>query len=274
MDHPSFSRYISLFSGIGGLDLGFGMAFPNSKPVCYVEREALSLETLLSNMAVGRLAPAPIWSDVKTFDASRFLGCVDAVIGGFPCQPVSKSGHGRGVQDDRWMWPEFLRIIGECLPPLVLIENVKGLLWSNGGEAMEQVLQGLASLRYDAVWKVFNAHDVGAPHSRERVFILAYSGHNAECSKLKFKCAVSTKKPESLWSLAGLEGWPPYLSDDREWSRILQVPEMPSPVGPAGILRGDTWISKDVYDGRISALGNSVIPAQACMAIQELLNDC
>jgi DNA (cytosine-5)-methyltransferase 1 len=109
---------------------------------------------------------------------------VDVLCGGFPCQPTSGAGLGLGALDERWLWPEFARVIRELRPRWVVIENVPGLLvgrvlddgsgrpflWNGMGE----VLGDLAAMGYDAEWSCVSAGDVGAPHLRERIWIVAY----------------------------------------------------------------------------------------------------
>ena len=126
-------------------------------------------------MEEGALPRAPIWSDLTTFDARRWCGAVDCVIGGFPCQPASVAGKRAGRADERWLWPHVARIIHECKPELVFLENVPGLLTVDAGEGYKEVLSDLAALGFDAEWGVLAAAAVGAPHKRERVFIMAHA---------------------------------------------------------------------------------------------------
>lgn len=170
MDLPTKS--ISLFSGGAGLDLGIELACPGVRTVCYVEREAYACATLVARMGEGSLAQAPIWSDVSTFDGRPWRGIADLISGGFPCQDVSNAGKRAGLDGRRsGLWFEYARIISEVRPQFVFIENV-GALISRG---LDRVLDSLASIGFDAEWGCFRASDVGAPHKRERVFILAYA---------------------------------------------------------------------------------------------------
>jgi DNA (cytosine-5)-methyltransferase 1 len=95
---------------------------------------------------------------------------VDLVCGGFPCQPVSEAGQWQAQDDTRWLWPAFQNVISELQPRYALVENVPGLL----DRGMGDVVGGLATLGYDAEWSIVSACVVGAPHTRERVFIVAY----------------------------------------------------------------------------------------------------
>lgn len=164
-------RSIELFAGGGGLALGLEAV--GVRTVCYVEREAYAAAVLAARMGEGRLAPAPVWSDVRTFDGRRWRGVVDLVAGGFPCQDISSAGKGAGIANGErsGLWREFARVIGEVGPRYVFVENVAALL----GRGLDVVLGDLASLGFDAEWGVFRASDVGAPHRRERIFILAHA---------------------------------------------------------------------------------------------------
>lgn len=167
---PAF-RMLSLFSGVGGLDLGLKLAAPNGRTVCYVEREAHAASALVARMADGALDDAPIWDDVTTFNGRPWRGVVDCVIGGFPCQPWSVAGARRGTEDERWLWDHIARLVREIEPGWVFLENVPGFLL--GG--LEHVLRDLAALGFDAEWGVLGAADAGAPHKRDRLFILAHA---------------------------------------------------------------------------------------------------
>jgi DNA (cytosine-5)-methyltransferase 1 len=110
----------------------------------------------------------PIYEDVR--EVGTVTAPVDLVSGGFPCQPVSLVGRRRKAEDERWLWPEFLRVVRLLRPRYVLVENVPGLLTAGMGD----VLGGLAESGYDAEWDCLPAAAFGAPHIRDRVFVLAY----------------------------------------------------------------------------------------------------
>lgn len=162
---------LALCSGVGGLELGLSMATGGrARAVCYVERDAYAASVLLARMEDKALERAPVWDDITTFDARPWSGVVDLVAAGFPCQPWSMAGKRKGVDDARWIWPDIARIVSECEPGLVFLENVPGL-YRHG---LREVLSDLASLGFNAEWTCVAASDLGAPHKRERVFILAY----------------------------------------------------------------------------------------------------
>ena len=165
--------WISLFSGAGGLDLGLRIAIPDARPICYVEREITAAGILAARMEEGTLPEAPIWSDIRAFDGRPWRGEVDLIAGGFPCQDLSGAGKRAGITGGRsGLWWEFARLIGEIRPEFVFVENVPGLL---ANEAMRRVLGDLSALGFNAEWISLRASDVGAPHRRERVFLLAYA---------------------------------------------------------------------------------------------------
>jgi DNA (cytosine-5)-methyltransferase 1 len=150
----------SLFSGVGGLELGLERA-GLGRVVWQVEKDPYCLAVLARHWPnVERHA------DVKEFCPRR---SVDVVCGGFPCQPWSYAGKRRGAADERHLWPEFARIIEAAQPAIVVGENVPGLRASG----LRGVLADLARLGFDAEWTMLGAADVGAPHLRKRLFIVA-----------------------------------------------------------------------------------------------------
>jgi len=157
---------------LGGHILGW-------RTVCAVEFAAYPRSVLLARQRDGMLRPFPVWDDVRTFDGKPWRGHVDIVTGGFPCQDISVAGKGDGLDGERsGLWSEMARIIGEVQPRFAFVEN-SPMLTSRG---LDKVLGYLSTLGYDAEWGVVGADDAGAPHRRERIWILAYSnsiGHGA-----------------------------------------------------------------------------------------------
>ena len=162
---------LSLCSGVGGLELGISLAVPGYRTVCYVEREAYAAAVLVARMEDKALDAAPIWDDLATFDGRPWRGVVGLITAGIPCQPYSVAGRGEGHADERAVWPEFVRIVEECRPALVFIENVPAFArW------FREPGERLCELGYEIQDPLFlAAEDIGAPHKRERVFILAHS---------------------------------------------------------------------------------------------------
>lgn len=119
---------------------------------------------------------AVCYEDVRGFDAKGYRGMVDIVSGGFPCQPFSVAGKRKGTEDDRFLWPEMCRVIREVRPRWVVGENVFGLVNWNRGVVFEQVCAELEAQGYKVWPVVLPAAGVGAPHRRERVWVVAYAG--------------------------------------------------------------------------------------------------
>lgn len=162
-------RVLELFAGAGGGILAAGIL--GHRIVCAVERDAFCREVLLQRQEDGSIPAFPIWDDIRTFDGCPWNGAVDVISGGFPCQPFSVAGNQRGADDERNLWPEMLRVIREVEPRWVFAENVPGIV----GRYLETVLGDLAESGFDAVWGSLGASDVGAPHKRKRLWILANS---------------------------------------------------------------------------------------------------
>ena len=160
---------LDLCSGIGGMSLGIALADDSARTVCYVEREAFCAAHLAEKARQGLLDDAPVWTDLTTFEGEPWRGVVDLVTAGFPCQPFSAAGKRLGTDDERWIWPDIARIIREVEPGIVFLENVPPLV----AHGLSFVLGDLAELGFDAEWDVFSAAEVGAPHLRKRVFIMA-----------------------------------------------------------------------------------------------------
>ena len=173
----SIETTLSLFSGVGGLDLGWELA-TGTRTVGYCERDAYAAAVLLARMEDQAMEPAPIWcGDITELPLEPFHG-VDAIIGGFPCQDISAAGKGAGIIDGARssLWGRaFVPAIRDLRPRYVFAENVGGLI----ARGLDTVLSDLAALGYDAEWTTVRASSVGAPHRRERVFILAHAGSPA-----------------------------------------------------------------------------------------------
>ena len=167
-------KVLDLFSGIGGWTLGLEWA-GGFETVAFCEINPFCRGILESHWP-----DIPIIEDVHDVSHStlRSLGIdvsrIDVITAGFPCQPVSNAGNMRGVEDDRWLWPEVARIIRLVRPRYILLENVPGLLTVNKGAAFAEVLGDMAACGYDAEWQVIPASALGAWHRRDRVWIVAY----------------------------------------------------------------------------------------------------
>lgn len=165
---------LSICTGLAGIERGLDAAAPGAfKPVLYCEREISVAAVIAQEIEAGRLPSAPIWSDVKTLcrgSCARYLDGVrvDAIVGGYPCQPFSCAGKGLGKDDPRHLWPWIADAIARYRPSLCFFENVSRHLVLGYDEVDEQ----LESLGYRVAAGLFTAAEIGAPHRRERLFIL------------------------------------------------------------------------------------------------------
>lgn len=152
----------SLFAGIGGFDLGLERAGMRSVWQC-------ELNPFCERVLAHHWPDVLRLRDVRDVNAGT-VPAVDVVAGGFPCQPVSRTGLRAAQDDDRWLWPEFRRVVDDLRPRYVIVENVPGLL--DGG--IGDVLRDLAALGFDAEWDCLPAGAFGAGHVRDRVWLVAY----------------------------------------------------------------------------------------------------
>jgi DNA (cytosine-5)-methyltransferase 1 len=168
-DYVELVTFGSLFAGIGGFDLGLERAG-------YECRWQVEIDDYANRILAKHWPAVRRWPDVRTWPQAD-TEPVDIICGGFPCQDISHAGQKQGIDGDRsGLWGEFRRIIGDLRPAVVLVENVAALLV----RGMDRVCGELAESGYDAEWDVIPASAVGAPHIRERVFIVAWDVANAE----------------------------------------------------------------------------------------------
>lgn len=219
---------------------------------------------------------------------------IDILTAGYPCQPFSQAGLRKGTEDERHLWPYIKEIIRKLRPSYVVLENVRG----HFGLGFREVLSGLTAIGYDARWTLIRASEVGAPHRRERLFILAYPNSarwpRAQPSDLQTQqpwYSSSTNKPFITYSENG--------SDGRLLSRIQEIDtklgsslnairsiysqEIPPPLDKGrlnvqfveymmGLPKG--WVT-DIdlpRSQKLKILGNGVVPQQAYRAIELLHN--
>lgn len=169
MDSPfPTQNIISMCPGIGGLERGLSRTSLPIRTICYVEIEAFIVANMVAQMEVGLLDAAPIWTNVKTFDGKPFRGMVHGICAGYPCQPFSHAGERRGTEDERHLFPYILEQIKVIGPEFVYFENVGGHL----SMGYDEVRRSLSDIGYRVEEGIFTAEEVGAPHRRERLFIL------------------------------------------------------------------------------------------------------
>lgn len=152
--------------------MGLGLAEPGFATACYVEIEDYPRQTLIAGQEAGYLHPAPIWGDLKRFVARPWAGHIDTLLAGYPCQPFSQAGQRRGEDDPRHLWPDIARIIPELGDGLewCFFENVPGHITLG----LETVLRELWGLGFTPAVGLFSAGETGAPHERQRIFIVAH----------------------------------------------------------------------------------------------------
>lgn len=162
-------RIGSLCSGVGALDLGLEHGL-HARTVWQVEQDVYCRRVLARH-----------WPEAERFEDVRAVGAatllpVDAICGGFPCQPASVAGKRKAQEDPRWLWPAVADVVEELRPPLCIFENVLGLRTAG----LRDVLRDLAALGFDAEWSDISAWEVGAPHIRRRIFIVATDPERVE----------------------------------------------------------------------------------------------
>lgn len=179
---------LSLFSGIGGFDLGFERAGMTVVGVCEIDKHA---QKILQR----HFPAATLHTDVRKVSYER--GTIDVVCGGFPCQDISVAGKRAGLAGERsGLWFEFHKIIDETQPAWVVIENVPGLFSSARGEDFAKIIQWLDVRGYGVAWRVLDAQGFGLAQRRKRVFIVASFG-SPRCAKVLFESESGERHHQS-----------------------------------------------------------------------------
>ena len=187
-------KHLDLFSGIGGFALAARWAGIETIGFCEIDKYA---QKVLQKNFPG----VPIYEDVTKLNGSEFKD-IYLLTGGFPCQDISIAGKGAGIEGERsGLWSELFRIIGEVRPRYALIENVPALTFRGG----TRVIGDLAEIGYDTEWQIVGADDVGAPHRRKRIWIVAYANCESESNGSQHEQWMET-------------GFVPYTNDTRLWS--------------------------------------------------------
>lgn len=244
----------SLFSGIGGMDLGLERAGMECK--WQVEIDPFCQKVLAKH-----------WPGVKRYGDIRTvtdLEPVDLIAGGFPCQDVSGSGMRVGIEGHRsGLWSEYARIISEVRPRYALVENVTGLLV----RGMGRVLGDLAEIGYDAEWSIVPACALGAPHSRERVLILAHPRQHVHGGMVPVRSAAQAIGwKESKW--CSDRQFPQVGTEvDRRLSSIAEWWRVEPQLG-----RMAARIPQRV--DRLKSIGNSVVPQVAEWIGRRIMEVC
>ena len=289
---------LSICSGYGGIELGLRQVIPRIRNVCYVENEITQAKILASRIKEGRLDDAPIWSDLRSFNAKPFRGKVDILTGGFPCQPHSVAGKRQAESDPRELSGEVLRIANELGKPTLFLENVPGIkrfYWDN-------IRPKLQAMGYRTEEILVTARETGAPHKRQRIFILANAGtprldgwYDAMEDSIRSRArgwSERLQQESGAWgtdSTTETEGsgseladsvsggtqesdarghsdtalpiYPPRPDDNEGWAHVLTKMQTLEPAF-CRVANGFTpWV-----DERLRSIGNGVVPAMASTA--------
>jgi DNA (cytosine-5)-methyltransferase 1 len=241
---------LSLFSGAGGGLLGTKLL--RWRCIGYVEWDDYCQQVLAARIKDGFLDEAPIFGDIRTFNdqyAGKYRGVVDVVTAGFPCQPFSVAGKRQADADERNMWPATIECIRLVRPRFALLENVSGLL---AHDYFGTILGDLAKSGYDCRWRILSAAEVGAPHLRDRVWLVAHP-----LSKRPQRIIRSYCKPQSA------NGW--LVQSER---LLEEQGRLAIPTGKRGALHDGMAHRMD----QLKALGNGQVPAVVA-AVWKLLNE-
>src|SRR3990167_852587 len=293
----------SLFSGIGAMDLGLQRA--GMEIIWQVEVDGFCRRVLARHFpdavrygdvreAHGALAHAEgdgvercvrprkgrTQGGVPDRGCETCLPPVDLICGGFPCQPISHAGRRLGAADERWLWPEFLRIIREVQPRWVLVENVPGLLSIDDGRLFRGILWDLSQSGYDAEWDCLPAAAFSAPHIRDRVFIVAHAAafgrgrrqddQGPEAAERSGATAMgNTAHDGQPWSGRTRLRWP--RPTDSDWwpvERHLDGTAHRPTCGLDGTAGWECGVPRTVRGqrnrvARLRGIGNAVVPAVA-----------
>ena len=252
-------KHLSLCSGIGGLDLAAEWAGFETAAQCEIDEYA-------SKVLAKNFPGVQNLHDIRTVTNERLAGIgiaaaeITVISAGFPCQPYSLAGKGRGDRDERDLWGEVARVVGEVCPRWFVGENTPGLFARSNQRYFRRVLDDLSALGYSIGWGIWGARDVGAPHRRDRVFIIA----NRDVSDATFKRCDSGEIQRREPSQGR------YEADKR---RVRPCRVQPFGVCCSPFRRGEMWEAEPdvgrVADGishrvdRLRCLGNAVVPQQA-----------
>lgn len=230
-------RFISLFAGIGGFDLGFERA--GMECVAQVEIDEWCQRVLTKHWP-----NVPKFGDIKDVGIGRKyqLPSADLICGGFPYQDIAPGSSTReGIRGERsGLWYEFYRIVCEIRPRWVVVENSSNLVSSNNGDDFGEILRSMASVGYDAEWGVLSAAAVGAYHQRKRTFLLAYD--NKINGETRLGHILNQKKVLTCFGEKRNGAW-------------VQTPDY--------FIGMDDGVSGRAYRHRVEMLGNAVVPRVA-----------
>lgn len=280
-------KVLDLFSGIGGFSLGLEKA--GMETVAFCEIDPLARRVLKKHWT-----RVPVFKDVKNLKyylgqdseamvlddgdiVDVYAGKIDVICGGFPCQDISVAGKGKGLKGERsGLWTEFKRLIQEIKPRYAIVENVANLR----GKGLAQVIQDLRQIGYDCEWHIISARSVGAPHLRERIWIIAYpnstelrdGSKRAKKGRLNIQPERETESPDiskerriDTSNSDDFRLWKPFATEKEKsewWAKATASVSHWSKVEPPicgvddGLPRGLDKARRE----RIKQLGNAVVP--------------
>jgi len=247
--------HIDLFSGIGGFALA--AQWVGFETIVFCENDEYCQKVIKKHWPA-----VPIIQDIRDFDGTKWQGAA-LLTGGFPCQDLSKAGKQAGIYGERsGLWGELFRIMCEVRPRFTLIENVVSLVTGDGGLWFQRLLSDLAEGGFHVEWECIPASSIGAPHHRDRVFIVAYPNENGWMrifSKANFKGRRNMgNNIRTDWFGCGENTWSGWETETRK--EIFSQPVI------ARINDGvSSWVDRN------SALGNAIVPQVAFQIIKGIV---
>jgi DNA (cytosine-5)-methyltransferase 1 len=244
--------HFSLCTGIGGIDLAAEWAGFTTIGQCEIDDYA-------SRVLEKNFKGVKNFHDIRTVTATRLRANgvepenITVLSAGFPCQPYSLAGKGRGDGDERDLWGEVARCIGELKPKWFVGENTPGLFARANQRYFKRILTDLTEMGYRVSWGIWGACDVGAPHKRERVFILAHTGSKRRRSLDDGK---KNRNSKGFNQLLRCGAWKTTLQK----IMLLHCLSWKVPITNSKLVRNDNGLSKSV--DRLRCLGNAVVPQQ------------
>ena len=270
-------RALDLFTGYGGITLALR---DYVRPIGYCEIEEYAQRIIASRMADGSLPRAPIFADIKNLRGS--IGVCDIIYGGFPCQDISFAGRGAGLEGKRsGLFYEIIRLTKEINPPFVFLENVPAIRT----RGLREVIGAFTEIGYDCRWTCISAASVGAPHKRERWFLLAHANSDRWQERVSIQAQDKNPSLQLKWTskeqfLADklhdttkqrLERW---LEPAEAWQALAECSSSGQYFGIQGLPQPTILRDVDGFENRLDrlkAIGNGVVPLQVKTAFEKLI---
>jgi DNA (cytosine-5)-methyltransferase 1 len=269
----------SLCTGYGGLDLAVEAYF-GAETIWCAEMDKYASQVIEQRFNI------PNHGNIKDIDWAS-LEPIDILTAGYPCQPFSHAGYRKGTDDERHIFPYILEAISILRPQWVILENVRGHL----SLGLKEVLEGLASEGYDAAWQVVRASDVGAPHQRARLFVIAHSSNLGQNIRVSSGLKETFTRAESIaFNVSNTNDQ--HLTHDRQVPELgrrftsrceMHMQEAPNALDQEGKLNAyfveymmglpKGWVTETGLSRaqQLKMLGNGVVPQQAELALELLL---